>query len=211
MPVESYNDFARNMSDFDNITTRKKNAASNMRNLMANKAAIDSTNSVAKQYNDAIGRIVMGKSKNFAGSNTSFGTSVGSSNVVGGSKMERFLNAVRQQESGGRYGVKGIQTKGSRALGAYQVMGFNVPAWTKAALGRSVSQSTFLGSKKIQDQVARHILGGYVKKYGYGGAAAAWYGGPGAGAKYSRGVRNRRSQYGGPSIAKYVQQVLARM
>lgn len=209
MPVESYNDFAKNMADFDNITSRRKNAAANMRNLMANKSAIDSSNSLARQYNSAIADIAMGKSKFIPGQSSSFSASSGGS--VGGSKMNRFLNAIRQQESGGRYGVKGIQTKGSRALGAYQVMGFNVPSWTKAALGRSVSQNTFLKSKSIQDQVARHILGGYVKKYGYGGAAAAWYGGPGAGAKYSRGVRNRSSQYGGPSIAKYVQQVLARM
>lgn len=215
MPVNPYGDFASNMANFDDITNRAKNVAANQRSLASNKQAIDSTNSLTKQYNSAIADIVLGKSKTFKGSSSTFGSSFGgggsTGGSVGGSKFDRFMNAVRQQESGGRYGVKGVQTKGSRALGAYQVMGFNIPSWTRQALGKSVSQNTYLKSKSIQDKVASHFLSQYVKKYGYGGAAAAWYGGPGAGAKYSRGVRNRSGQYGGPSIANYVKQVLARM
>lgn len=214
MPVQPYGDFAANMADFDNITTRAKNTAANQRALASNKQAIDSTNDLAGQYNSAIARIVMGDSKTFKGSTSSLsygGGGASGGGTVGGSKFDKFMNAIRQQESGGRYGVKGVQTKGSRALGAYQVMGFNIPSWTRQALGKSVSQNTYLKSKSIQDKVASHFLSQYVKKYGYGGAAAAWYGGPGAGAKYSRGVRNRSGQYGGPSIANYVKQVLARM
>ena len=211
MPVNPYGDFASSMSSFDDITNRAKNSAANLRGLIANKKVIDSTNSLSKQYENALGRIVMGKSKTFGGDSIGgFGGGGGggvTGDIGGGDKMDRFLRSIRTQESGGRYGI--VNSIG--ATGAYQVMPFNIAPWTKAALGRSVSRSQFLKSKDIQDRVARHILGGYVKKYGYGGAAAAWYGGPGAGAKYARGVRNTRKQRGGPSIAAYVSKILSRM
>src|SRR5688500_8767678 len=45
--------------------------------------------------------------------------------------------AIAGIESGGRYNAIGPRTKnGDRAYGKYQVMGNNVPVWTKAALGR---------------------------------------------------------------------------
>lgn len=207
MPVNPYGDFASNMANFDNITSRAKNAASNQRALASNKQAIDSTKSLTKQYNSALAKIVLGKSKTFKGTSSTFGTSSGGGSSVGGSKFNRFMNAVRQQESGGNYGAG----NSIGATGAYQVMPANIPSWTREALGKSVSRSKFRSSKSIQDKVASHFLNKYVKKYGYGGAAAAWYGGPGAGAKYSRGVRNNSNQRGGPSIANYVKQVLARM
>lgn len=212
MPVSAYGNFASDMSNFDDITQRKKNSASTLRNMASNKKAIDATNSLAKQYDKAVAQLAMGKSKFIKGQGSNLDLSGinfggGGSNLSGNAKMDRFLRAIRQQESGGRYGI----SNSIGATGAYQVMTANIAPWTKAALGRSVSRSTFLKSPKIQDQVARHILGGYVKKYGYGGAAAAWYGGPRAGSRYASGVRNTRNQRGGPSIAKYVQQVLARM
>lgn len=213
MPVNAYTDFASNMSGFDEITNRAKAAKGNLRALEANKKAIDATNSMSKQYENAIGQIIMGKSQTFGGGSFGGGGGGGPVGDIGGGgpngpgKMDSFLRSIRTQESGGRYHL----TNGIGATGAYQVMPANIPSWTKQALGRSVSRSKFLSSRDIQDKVARYILTGYVKKYGYGGAAAAWYGGPRAGSRYASGVRNTSRQRGGPSIAKYVQQVLSRM
>ncbi|HWE17394.1 MAG TPA: hypothetical protein VG758_09465 [Hyphomicrobiaceae bacterium] len=94
--------------------------------------------------------------------------------------MAKYAAAIRKIESTNRYGVTANAGRGRTALGAYQILDTNLASWSRAALGRSVDQSEFLGSPSIQDQVFHHRFGHYVRKYGPHGAARAWLGGEGA-------------------------------
>ncbi len=94
--------------------------------------------------------------------------------------MERYAAAIRKIESTNRYHVTANAGRGRTALGAYQVLNINLPSWSRAALGRSVSAAEFLRSPQIQDRVFHHRFGQYVRKYGAHGAARAWLGGEGA-------------------------------
>jgi hypothetical protein len=88
-----------------------------------------------------------------------------------------YADAVKSIESGGNYGALGPLTKtGDRAYGAYQVMGANIPSWTKGATGSSLSPSEFLGNKSAQDAVFAKYFGASVSKYGNPqDAASVWF------------------------------------
>ncbi len=90
-----------------------------------------------------------------------------------------YNDAIASIESIGRYDKLGPMTKGDRAYGRYQVMGANIPEWTKAALGRSMTPQEFLANPQAQDAVFAHRFGSYVQKYGPEGAARAWFAGEG--------------------------------
>jgi hypothetical protein len=94
--------------------------------------------------------------------------------------MEKYAAAIRKIESTGRYHITTNAGRGRTALGAYQVLDTNLPSWSRAALGRSVSHEEFLRSPHLQDRVFHHRFGQYVAKYGAHGAARAWLGGEGA-------------------------------
>lgn len=124
---------------------------------------------------------------------------------VGGDKFSRFVNAIAMQESGGNYRAV---NPSSGALGKYQIMPANVGPWSRRVLGRTLTTKQFLNSPALQDRIATAMLRNYVKKYGYSGAAAAWYGGEGVARNWSR-YTNPQGRY--PSIASYVNQILRRM
>lgn len=88
-----------------------------------------------------------------------------------------YAKAIQSNESGGNYQALGPVTRtGDRAYGAYQVMGANIPQWTKEALGQPMTPEQFLQSKEAQDKVFQHRFGGYVEKYGNPqDAASAWF------------------------------------
>jgi hypothetical protein len=87
-------------------------------------------------------------------------------------------SAIASIESGGKYDLLGPVTKtGDRAYGKYQVMGANVPAWTKAHLGQAMTPEQFLASPEAQDAVFKGQFGQYAQKYGPEGAAKAWFAG----------------------------------
>lgn len=87
-------------------------------------------------------------------------------------------SAIAGIESGGKYDLLGPVTKtGDRAYGKYQVMGANVPAWTKAFAGREMTPQEFLASPEAQDAVFKGQFGQYAAKYGPEGAAKAWFAG----------------------------------
>jgi hypothetical protein len=72
---------------------------------------------------------------------------------------------IAYEESGGNYGAVGKPTKsGDRAYGECQVMGSNIPQWTKEALGLSLTPQQFLNSPAAQDAVARAKLGQYLSQ-----------------------------------------------
>jgi len=88
--------------------------------------------------------------------------------------------AISGIESGGNYAELGPVTKtGDRAYGKYQVMGNNIPEWSKAALGKSMSKEEFLANPQAQEAVFKHKFGEYSQKYGPEGAARAWFAGEG--------------------------------
>lgn len=112
--------------------------------------------------------------------------------------FDAFFWAISKQESGGNYGAVGVWVKGDRAYGKYQVMGANIPSWTKKYFGKSLTPSQFLNNPSAQEAVARGVLQGYYNKYGAKGAAAMWY----------SGQPNPNKTYGNPPVYSYVNSVL---
>lgn len=91
-----------------------------------------------------------------------------------------YRDAIASIESAGSgdYSALGPVTKsGDRAYGRYQVMGANIPDWTKEALGQALTPEQFAASPQAQDAVFDHRFGGYVDKYGPAGAASMWFSG----------------------------------
>jgi hypothetical protein len=128
----------------------------------------------------------------------------------GGNIFASFVNAIRSKESGGNYGAR---NRDSGALGAYQIMPGNIPQWSQEALGQSISANQFLGSRQLQDRIAQFKLKQYYNQYGLGGAAVAWYAGPGNANKYvrSNGKGFTASQGSYPSISSYALSILRAM
>lgn len=118
--------------------------------------------------------------------------------------FDQFFQAIAEQESGGNYSARGVYVRGDRAYGKYQVMGANIPSWTKKHWGTALTPEQFLNNPKAQEAVARGTLQGYWNKYGARGAASAWYSGD------PNLHSSTRSQSGGPSIKGYVDSVLAK-
>lgn len=95
--------------------------------------------------------------------------------------VERSKPAIAAIESGGRYNIIGACSRGDCPYGKYQVMGRNIPSWTRRALGYSMTPQQFLNSPEAQEKVFETVFGGYIQKYGNPeSAAAVWFGGPGA-------------------------------
>jgi hypothetical protein len=91
----------------------------------------------------------------------------------------RARDAIAGPESGGRYDAVGPVTKnGDRAYGKYQMMGNNIPQWTKEALGVSMTPQEFMKNKEAQDAVFDYKFGQAVAKYGnVQDAASVWFSG----------------------------------
>lgn len=98
--------------------------------------------------------------------------------------LDRALKVIKQKESSGDYynvtTTRDRQGRLQHAVGAYGVMDFNIPQWTKEVFGRSMTVEEFRRDPSAQDAVARAKLGEYASKYGSLSAAArAWFAGPG--------------------------------
>ena len=129
----------------------------------------------------------------------------------GGNTFENFMRAISQRESGGNYGAV---NRDSGALGKYQIMPGNIPSWSRQALGHSISTSQFLRSPSLQEQVAQYMLRRYYNQYGPGGAAVAWYAGPGRVAGWARNTNSgfyNRPQGAYSSINAYARGILRAM
>lgn len=104
--------------------------------------------------------------------------------------IQAAASAIRTIESGsaaGNYAALGPLTKsGDRAYGAYQVMGNNVGPWTEQHFGQRLTPNEFLSNPAAQDAVFAGEFGGYMDRFGPGGAAQAWFGGPGSVGKVGR-------------------------
>lgn len=125
------------------------------------------------------------------------GGSAGGQDVI-----QNLMRAIGQTESGNRYGILGQPTKrGDRAYGQYQIMGANMPQWTKEVLGQELTPDQFLASPQAQDAVARAKLGHYLQKTGnINDAASMWFSG-----RPMRGNQSRDIL--GTSVPEYVRRV----
>ncbi|MGO8313431.1 phage tail length tape measure family protein [Rhizobium ruizarguesonis] len=97
---------------------------------------------------------------------------------AGTSSMSAYRQAIQDIESsGGNYDALGpLTAKGDRAYGAYQVMGGNIPSWTKEALGRRLTPNEFLADHSAQDSVFDRFFGKSLNKYGNPqDAASVWF------------------------------------
>ena len=122
------------------------------------------------------------------------------------SNVPKVAGSIGQFESGGNYSAHGPTTKsGDRAYGRYQVMGNNIPAWTKEALGVSMSPQEFLASPAAQDRVALYRMAQYHQKYGNpSDVASVWFSG-----RPQRGNNSRDVL--GTSVPQYVNNVVGGM
>src|SRR5208337_2707726 len=86
-------------------------------------------------------------------------------------------NIQNKIESGGNYGAIGPDTgKMGRGLGVGQVMSANLPEWSRAILGREISEKEFLGNKRLQDRIINNKLGEYLNSTGNpADAASMWF------------------------------------
>jgi len=125
-------------------------------------------------------------------------------NEVGGD-TDRIATAIGKFESGGNYKAIGPDTgNGNRAYGKYQIMASNIPSWSKEALGYSITPQQFLNNPQLQDKIAKHKMGQYLKQYGtVEDVASVWFSGrPLAKAGNAKDVI-------GTSVPKYVKNVRA--
>ena len=108
-------------------------------------------------------------------------------------------HAIGSIESSNDYSIVGPATKYKsgvvdRPYGKYQVMGANIPSWTKEVLGREMTPQEFLSNGKAQDAVFNGKFGQALKKTGNPmDAASIWFTGQptskvSAGAKDSLGT-----------------------
>lgn len=111
---------------------------------------------------------------------------------------QRPISTIESGSPGGNYNALGPVTRtGDRAYGRYGMMGKNIPQWSMAALGQSLTPDQFLANKNAQDAIFNHRFGQYVNKYGPGGAARAWFAGEGG-----MNDMGRRDQLG-TTVANY--------
>lgn len=97
------------------------------------------------------------------------------------SQLAAVMAGIAGVESGGAknpYKLLSISSgNGDRAHGKYQIMGNNIPSWTKAALGKSLTKQEFLNSPDAQEKTAAFIIGGYLKHYSPQDTASMWFSG----------------------------------
>lgn len=118
--------------------------------------------------------------------------------------LSAYAQAVAKVESGGRYDATGPQTKsGDRAYGKYQVLGANIPQWTKEVLGQSMTPQQFLANPQAQDAVFNKKFGSYMAQFGNpNDAVSMWFSG-----KPLAAAGNRSDGYN--TVPQYLKKVLA--
>lgn len=98
--------------------------------------------------------------------------------------VQALRQAIIGQESGGQCRIQ--NRSGSGAAGLAQVMPENVTAWSREAIGRSVSVNEFLNDCRLQLRVIDHKLSQYWQQEQQGGrdesavvrrVASRWYSG----------------------------------
>jgi len=125
-----------------------------------------------------------------------------------GENIADIASAIAQVETGGKqapYSAVGARSsKGDRPYGKYQVMGANIPSWTKEALGEKMTPGEFLRNPEAQEKVARHKMAQYYARYGnVGDVAAMWH----AGVPLSVAISQKRRDVLGTKTSNYAQKI----
>lgn len=111
----------------------------------------------------------------------SFNQVGGGTNTAIGGLSDAMKRIARNESPSGNYKELGPvvtsgQYKGQRALGLYQVMPGNIPAWSKEALGYSITPQQFLNSPQLQEKIVAHQMTQAYKKYGnWSDVASVWF------------------------------------
>lgn len=123
---------------------------------------------------------------------------------IKGSDTGNVVAAIGEFESGGNYHAIGPKTSsGDQAYGKYQIMGANIPQWSKEALGYSITPKQFLALPELQDEIANYKIGKLVAKHGnVGDVASVWFSGRPLKGNTSKDVI-------GTSVPQYAKNVIA--
>lgn len=106
---------------------------------------------------------------------------------------------VESQGAQNPYTLMSKPTRGDRAYGKYQIMGKNIPAWTKEATGTAYTPQEFMANPNIQEQTARYQIQKNLEKYGNpDDAYSVWFSG-----RPASKAGNARDAYG-TSVPQYI-------
>jgi hypothetical protein len=130
------------------------------------------------------------------------GVSAPGPQAQGGMRPE--VSALGAIESGMNYGAVGPAVKKGDAVdhayGFSQIMGKNIPQWTKEVLGYSMTPEQFLNDRGAQEKVTQAKFSSYLQQYGNPqDAASMWFSG-----RPMRQAGNV-SDVTGTTVPKYVQ------
>jgi type II secretory pathway pseudopilin PulG len=111
------------------------------------------------------------------GASSSGGYGSGASSSTVDTLASNIASRIETKGQSDPYDALGpVTASGDRAYGKYQVMGDNIPAWTKEVLGVEMTPDEFLADPKAQDEVARAKLGQFLKQTGSPqDAASMWF------------------------------------
>lgn len=193
--VDTMDDFTPNPDPKYDYLAQAEQIASKTQNLREELAAQNLRNAQIRARNNATRQ-----------TNSIPGIPQGTGGMPGGNgNFAGFMQAIRNQESGGNYQAVNSD---SGALGAFQIMPSNIlgpGGWDVEAIGRDVNRTAFLNHARLQNRIAGYKLRTYFNKYGAAGAASAWY----SGDPSLWNDRNPQGQY--PSIREYVLDILRMM
>ena len=105
-----------------------------------------------------------------APSQSAQGTTLNSNNVI-----DTLSKNIAGIESGGYKNPYDALNPDTHAIGKYQVMPSNVPGWTQAALGQSMTPDEFKASPSAQEAVFRDQMQRNLQLYGPKDAASIWF------------------------------------
>lgn len=123
--------------------------------------------------------------------------------------IDQAKQGVARVESGGNYAAIGPAVKRKdgvdHAYGKYQVMGANIPSWTKQALGKSLTIQEFINDPDAQEKVFEDQFTRNIKKYGsLEDAVSVWFSGRPLAQATKAGARDVNM-----GVPEYVQKVMA--
>lgn len=119
-------------------------------------------------------------------------------------KLPMVMAGIAHVESGGSKDPYTLISKpsrnGDRAYGKYQIMGNNIPSWSKMAIGQSMTPEQFMSDPAAQERIAAFMINQNLKRgYSPEDAASIWFSGrPQAKAGNSKDVY-------GTTVPQYVQ------
>jgi len=115
-------------------------------------------------------------------------------------QVMRGIAHVESQDSNDPYNLVSKPSRnGDRAYGKYQIMGNNIPSWTKEALGTAMTPQQFMASPEAQEKTAAfHLNKSLQAGYSPQDTASIWFSG-----RPQSKAGNARDAYG-TTVPQYV-------